>query len=126
MPKRAALRTGHRGSRFPTSSRYSLPAVGDWTFLTNHALVLVCIARERRASMRAMAGCVGITERAVQEIVNDLAEAGYITRRRVGARNVYELNCELPLRHPLVRGAAIGELLSPLVNRAEGGAAQPA
>lgn len=83
----------------------------DWTFLTNHAHVLLCVARDPGARLRDVAGDVGITERAAQRIVADLVEAGYLERERHGRRNHYRLHPELPLRHPLERDHAIGEVL---------------
>ncbi len=80
----------------PTSSSGS----AAWTFLTNHAHVLLCIARDPQVRLRDVAVEVGITERAAQRIVADLAEAHYLTRRRVGRRNCYEVHADRPLRHP--------------------------
>ncbi|HEX2317086.1 MAG TPA: helix-turn-helix domain-containing protein [Thermomonospora sp.] len=71
-----------------------------WTFLTNHARVLICIARSPDIRMRDVAQEVGITERAAQLIINDLEEAGYLTRSRVGRRNTYTVNADRPFRHP--------------------------
>ena len=88
----------------------------DWTFFTNHAHVLFCIAREPRTRLRDIASCVGITERAAHRIVSALCEAGYVSRRRVGQRNVYEVNSELPLRHPLEREHTVGEILDVLLD----------
>lgn len=86
-----------------------------WTFLTNHAHVLVCIADDPDARGRDIAARVGITERAAQAIVADLVADGYITRRRNGRRNRYELHPELPLRHPLESEHTVGELLEAVV-----------
>lgn len=83
-----------------------------WTFLTNHAHVLVCLARQPEARMRDIADQVGITERAVQRIVTDLEEGGYLRRERKGRRNVYTLCSDLPLRHPLERHRSIGCLIA--------------
>jgi DNA-binding IclR family transcriptional regulator len=85
-----------------------------WTFLTNHAHVLVAIARDPEARLRDVAAEVGITERAAQGIVHDLVAAGYVTRERVGRRNRYEVNAALPLRHPLEREHDVAVLLAPL------------
>jgi hypothetical protein len=85
-----------------------------WTFLTNHAHVLNCIAADPDVRLRDVAQLVGITERAAQLIVADLAEAGYITRTRIGRRNRYEVHPELPLRHPIERDHEVGELLEAL------------
>lgn len=82
-----------------------------WTFLTNHAQVLTCIADQPDIRGRDIAARVGITERAAQAIVADLVEEGYVTRTRVGRRNHYEVNADAPLRHPLQRDHTVGELL---------------
>lgn len=87
----------------------------EWTFLTNHAQVLLCIARNSRLTAREIAATVGVTERAVQRILRDLEEAGYITRFRDGRRNRYEVHPELPMRHPAQRGLAVKELLKLLM-----------
>lgn len=87
---------------------------GDWTFLTNHAHVLVAIARDPEARLRDIAERVGITERAAQGIVRDLVEHGYVVRERVGRRNRYELDDTLPMRHPLEAEHDVGTLLAPL------------
>jgi len=89
----------------------AIPA-GDWTFLTNHAHVLLCIAREPEVRMRDVAQQVGITERAVQRIVSDLEQAGYLHRSREGRRNRYEVQTELPLRHPIERHERVSSLIS--------------
>lgn len=88
--------------------------MSDWTFLTNHAHVLLCVARDPGARLRDVADDVGITERAAQRIVADLADAGYLEREREGRRNHYRLHPELPLRHPLENEHAIGEILQVL------------
>jgi predicted transcriptional regulator len=82
-----------------------------WTFLTNHAHALVCIASDPGIRIQDIADRVGITLRAAQDIVSDLVAAGYITRTRVGRRNRYEVHPELPLRHPLEQDHQVGELL---------------
>jgi hypothetical protein len=82
-----------------------------WMFLTNHAHVLVCIAEVPDIRGRDIAARVGITERAAQAIVADLATEGYVTRTRVGRRNRYTVNPDAPLRHPLEHEHTIGELL---------------
>jgi DNA-binding Lrp family transcriptional regulator len=85
--------------------------MADWTFLTNHAHVLLCISRDPGVRMRDVAEAVGITERAAQRIVAELEEAGYLTREREGRRNRYDVNPHVPLRHPLESDHAIGEIL---------------
>jgi predicted transcriptional regulator len=82
-----------------------------WTFLTNHAHVLLCIAREADIRLRDVADSVGITERAAQRIAADLESEGYITTERIGRRNRYIVCSELPLRHPLEEHQSVGSLL---------------
>ena len=93
--------------------------VRHWTFLSNHAHVLVCLALDRNARLRDVAASVGITERAVQKIVTDLEEAGIIERARSGRRNSYRLHVDVPLRHPLESHRTVGTLLSLVLERAE-------
>jgi DNA-binding MarR family transcriptional regulator len=88
-----------------------------WTFLSHHAHVLLCIARDPDVRLREVASEVGITERAVQAIVNDLVEESYLTRERVGRRNHYVLHAEAPLRHPMHREIDIGTLVALLDER---------
>ena len=83
-----------------------------WSFLTNHAQVLVCIARDPGSRLRDIGQTVGITERAAHRIVGDLASAGYISRERHGRRNRYTIEPNLPLPDPLARGRKVSDLLS--------------
>ena len=89
-------------------------ARSSWTFLTNHAHVLNCIAGDPEIRLRDVAQRVGITERAAQLIVADLVEAGYLTRTRIGRRNQYEVHRHVPLRHPIEHEHEIGDLLKAL------------
>ncbi len=82
-----------------------------WTFLSNHAHVLMCLAIDPEARLRDVADRVGITERAVQKIVADLEAGGVITRQRVGRRNRYELHTQAQLRHPIESHRTIGDLI---------------
>ncbi len=82
-----------------------------WTFLTNHSHVLLCIAGDPGIRGRDIAAQVGITERSAQSIVADLVGAGYLKRERVGRRNHYEINQDLPLRHPVEQDNQVNELL---------------
>ena len=84
---------------------------GTWTFLTNHAHVLLCLVGDPELRLRDLAERVGITERATQRIVAELVGGGYLERARVGRRNVYTVHLGLPLRHPLERAHTGGELL---------------
>lgn len=88
--------------------------MNQWTFLTNHAHSLVCIARDPGLRLRDVAERVGVTERAAQRIVSDLVDAGYLERHRDGRRNSYRVRLDLPLRHPVERGHDIGEILAVL------------
>jgi DNA-binding MarR family transcriptional regulator len=86
----------------------------SWVFLTNHAHVLLCIARDPESRARDIAEQVGITERATQRILADLIGDGYVTRRKVGRRNHYKINPRGQLRHPVFRDLSIGPLLEVL------------
>jgi DNA-binding MarR family transcriptional regulator len=90
-----------------------------WTFLSNHAHVLVCLALNPDARLRDVAAEVGITERAVQGIVGDLEGAGVIVRERQGRRNTYRLNLDSPLRHPLEAHRSIRALLAMVLEQAQ-------
>jgi len=82
-----------------------------WTFLSHHAQVLLCVARDPDVRLREIASAVGITERAVQAIVNDLVAEGYVERSRVGRRNHYAIHEAVPLRHRLQGDLDAGTLL---------------
>lgn len=98
-----------------------------WTFLTNHAQVLVCIARDPGVRLRDIGERVGITERATHRIVVELADSGYITRERNGRRNHYTINAHLPLRETIAHEQNVGELTSVLgATHASNGVADPA
>jgi DNA-binding MarR family transcriptional regulator len=87
---------------------------GTWGFLTNHAHVLLCIARDPESRARDIAEQVGITERATQRILAELIADGYVTRTKVGRRNHYKVNSHGHLRHPVIRDLSIGPLLDVL------------
>jgi len=90
-------------------------APAPWTYLTNHAHVLILLARDAHATMREVADAVGITERAVQRIVAELEEADVLERSRSGRRNVYAVKADRPLRHPVESHCSVADLLA-LVN----------
>lgn len=90
-------------------------AAARWTFLTNHAHVLLTIARDPHIRMRDVATRVGVTERAAQKIAADLVEDGYIFRTRTGRRNSYTIATGRPFRHPVDAGHELDELLAVLV-----------
>ena len=86
-----------------------------WSFLTNHARALVCIARDPGVRLRDIADRVGITERSAYGIVTDLAEAGYVLKEKDGRRNRYQVQAHLPLPETTARQTSIGEVLAVLV-----------
>ena len=92
----------------------SSDATPSWSFLTNHAQVLLCIAHDPGVRLREIGEAVGITERAAHRIVAELADAGYISRKRNGRRNQYAIQAHLPLPDPLAREQNIGDLLAVL------------
>ena len=83
----------------------------QWTFFTNHGHVLICLARNAEQPLREVALKVGITERAVQRIVADLEEGGYLERSRVGRQNLYRIHMQKSLRHSLESHRTIGDLI---------------
>lgn len=82
-----------------------------WTFLSNHAHVLLCLARDPEVLMKDVASLVGVTERAVQRIVRDLEDGGYVTRERDGRCNRYRVDRTLKLRHPIEAHRSVAALL---------------
>ncbi|ADE54476.1 helix-turn-helix transcriptional regulator [Coraliomargarita akajimensis] len=86
-----------------------------WTFFSNHAHVLICLARNPEQPLREVALAVGITERAVQRIVAELEVAGYLSHERIGRQNSYRIHGALELRHPLEAHRTIGDLLDVVV-----------
>jgi DNA-binding MarR family transcriptional regulator len=83
----------------------------EWTFLTNHLHVLLVISSRGEVVLREVANLVGITERAVQKIVMELEDAGYLIRERVGRVNRYTVDLNRPLRHPLEKQHTVGALI---------------
>lgn len=82
-----------------------------WTFLTNHTHVLICLAREPSLTLREVASLVGITERAVQRIVSDLEEGGYLSKTKEGRNNIYHLSIAKSLRHPVESNCDVRSLV---------------
>ena len=95
--------------------------MSDWSFLTNHARALLCIAHDPGSRLIDVAASLGITERRAYAIVNDLSNDGYVVKEKDGRRNRYEVQGQLPV--PGVRSATVGEVLAVLVG--DGGAAAP-
>ena len=88
----------------------------EWSFLTNHGRVLLCIARDPGARLRDIADELDITERTAYGIVTDLTEAGYVVKTKDGRRNRYQIQQHLPLRETITRERTIGEVLRVLVD----------
>ena len=86
----------------------------SWTFLTNHAQVLLCLAEDPDIRLRDVAQRVGITERATQRILAELVDAGYVKAVRAGRRNHYTVDREHAMRHSAQLGYEIGALLEAL------------
>jgi len=86
--------------------------VTSWSFLTSHARVLLCIARDPGARLRDIAASLDITERTAHAIVTDLTAAGYVIKQKDGRRNRYQIQAHLPLPEPATREPAIGEVLA--------------
>lgn len=83
----------------------------SWTFLSNHSHVLIALAGSPEMRLRDMAQAVGITERAVAQILSDLEEAGVIERSRIGRRNTYRIKGDVPLRHPVEAHRTVNDIL---------------
>ena len=99
--------------------------MGDWTFFSNYGHVLVCLARNREARLRDVALEVGITERAVQKIVRDLQNAGFLTVSKQGRCNRYRINRRKTLRHGLESHCTVGKLLALVARPARAKAVVP-
>jgi len=100
------------------STQKLLPRVAQtWTFLSNHAHVLVCIAKHPDVRLSEVALLVGIQERTVHRIVHELLDAGYISVTKVGRNNVYSVDLDLPLRHPLESEHNIHAIVAPLLKK---------
>src|SRR5215204_5148980 len=108
-----------------SKQKQEYPPAARWDFLTNHAHVLTCVADDPGIRLRDIAAAVGITERAAHRILSDLVEEGYVLREREGRRNRYQVVPELPLRHPLVQGREVGDLLEVLLTSAPPATARP-
>ena len=93
--------------------------MAKWSFLTNHARALICIADDPGVRLREIASALGVTERSAYAIVTDLAEAGYVVKEKDGRRNRYPIQGHLPLREAVARERTIGEVLDVLVKASE-------
>jgi hypothetical protein len=92
----------------------------SWTFLTNHARVLLCIAHDPGVRLRDIAASLGITERSAYGIVTDLAEAGYVVKQKTGRRNRYQIQAHLPLPEPSSQERTVGDVLALLAGTGAG------
>lgn len=115
---RPTVARGRRASSTASTKASAVPSAPvtaqdhSWTFLTNHAHVLLCLAAaEGDVRVRDIAERVGITERAVQRILSELEDASYIERSREGRRNFYEVRTDLPLRHPIEAHRSVKALI---------------
>ena len=86
--------------------------MASWTFLTNHARVLLCIAHDPGVRLRDIAASLGITERSAHGIVADLAEAGYVVKQKTGRRNRYQIQAHLPLPERSSQERTVGDVLA--------------
>lgn len=108
MPKKKRVAKAAQKPREPSAAAEP----HAWTFLTNHAHVLLLLARDPSLTMREAAAEAGITERAVQRIVLDLERAGYLVREREGRRNRYQVRPDRPLRHPIEAHRSVAALIA--------------
>jgi DNA-binding transcriptional ArsR family regulator len=101
----------------PPRERPPAPHPGSrWTVFTNHGHVLILLAHDPALVLREVATRVGITERAVQRIIADLEEAGFLQRERVGRQNRYRIRTSQALRHPIEAHRTVGDLVG-LIHR---------
>jgi DNA-binding MarR family transcriptional regulator len=103
----------------PNTNSTKISVKSNWTFLSNHAHVLLCIARQPEITMNEIAQMVGITERAVQRIVADLVKEDYLYRTKDGRRNRYAISSNKPLRHPIEAHRNIDAILDLVLTKAE-------
>ncbi|MEN9993342.1 MAG: hypothetical protein RLY83_912 [Actinomycetota bacterium] len=86
--------------------------MANWTFLTHHGHVLVALVQNPNQTIDELAHQVGITSRAVSGILNDLVEAGFVEKKKVGRNNVYLIHADVPMRHPVNEMVRVSELLA--------------
>lgn len=90
--------------------------MGEWSFFTNHARALICIARDPGIRLRDLAVTINITERSAYGIVSDLVHAGYVVKEKEGRRNRYRVEAQLPLPESIGRERTIGDVLGLLTD----------
>ena len=93
--------------------------MSTWTFITNHARVLMVITNDPTVRLRDIASTLDITERAAQRIVTELVEEGYLSRKREGRRNVYTVHANKPMRAPQSRSTEVGEFIELMLTNAD-------
>lgn len=117
MSNTATLRTQRLRQKTYTS-KVSLtipePEIPRWTFLTNHAHVIIALSRDPELRQKDIAYHVGITVGAVHRILQELEDAGYLTSERIGRRKRYEVRTDQPMRHPLENEHSINDLITSL------------
>ena len=91
-------------------------ALRSWSFITNHAQILLGVARDPAATVAQLAAAAEITERSAYRILSDLQGAGYVRRRRLGRHNAYEINPSMPLRDPTIENECVRDLVSLLAD----------
>ncbi|UUO03002.1 ArsR family transcriptional regulator [Mycolicibacterium novocastrense] len=112
--KRAGTSDGTAEARTPQTASGAGNGARGWTFLTNHAHVLLCLAHGESLTARELSMRIGITERSVQAILADLIDDGYLRKSKIGRRNTYTVNRKGRLRHPLEAAHTVGELIDAL------------
>jgi DNA-binding transcriptional ArsR family regulator len=114
--KKSSRQSGLQRPAARGTAKPPLPPTPRWTFFTNHGHVLILLAADPALVLREVANRVGITERAVQRIIADLEDAGFLQRERVGRRNRYRILDDQCLRHPIEAHRTIGDLVG-LIHR---------
>lgn len=112
LPKESSQPIRRKPVATPTEPNPTETTGTHWTFLTNHAHVLILLARNPSVVLRKVAAQVGITERAVQRIIADLESGGILDREKIGRQNHYRIRVDQPLRHPIEAHRTVGELLT--------------
>jgi DNA-binding transcriptional ArsR family regulator len=105
------LPEGHKLRQESDKTPIDLSTLRSWTFITNHAQVLLALARNPKATVAELAEAAQITERSAYRVLADLQRAGYVRRRKVGRHNSYEINPRLPLRDPIIENELVNDLL---------------
>lgn len=86
--------------------------MSNWTFLTHHGHILVALVQNPDQTIDELATKIGITSRAVSGIMNDLVEAGFVEKKKVGRKNLYVIHADTPMRHPVNQMVSVADLLA--------------